>query len=109
MGNDFYQAVYQLVRAIPQGKVATYGQVAALLGKPRGARLVGWALNVCPADVPWQRVVNREGMISIENRRATKEEQAALLTAEGVEVSGRDGNFGVDLTRYLWHPTSNTT
>ena len=52
MPSDFYKQVYQLVRAIPSGRVATYGQVAALLGKPRGARLVGWALNTCPKDVP---------------------------------------------------------
>jgi methylated-DNA-protein-cysteine methyltransferase-like protein len=104
MASDFYQSVYQLVRTVPEGRVATYGQVAAQLGKPRGARLVGWALNVCPSDVPWQRVVNREGMISIENMRASKTLQAELLQQEGVEVATRDGNLWVDLERYLWQP-----
>ena len=103
MPSDFYQAVYNLVRTIPPGKVATYGQVAALLGKPRGARLVGWALNACPDDIPWQRVINREGMISIENLRASKDLQAELLKQEDVEVTKREGNFWINLERYLWN------
>lgn len=104
MTADFYQQVYALVRLIPSGRVATYGQVAALLGRPRGARLVGWALNTCPADVPWQRVINHRGMISIENMRASKDLQAKLLQQEGVTVVQRDGNFWVDLALYLWQP-----
>ena len=104
MANDFYTAVYELVRQIPAGSVATYGQIAALLGKPRGARLVGWALNVCPKDVPWQRVINHEGMLSIENLRASKDLQAQLLHSESVVVVQRDGNFWVDLKRYGWNP-----
>ena len=103
MSSDFYQEVYQLVRVIPSGRVATYGQVAALLGKPRGARLVGWALNTCPKDVPWQRVINRKGMISIENLRASKALQAELLEAEGITVNFTDGNYWVELKRYLWN------
>jgi len=107
MPSDFYKQVYQLVRAIPSGRVATYGQVAALLGKPRGARLVGWALNTCPKDVPWQRVINRKGMISIENLRASKALQAELLETEGVEVKLKDGNYWVSLDNYLWQPSGN--
>ncbi len=102
MANDFYSAVYKLVATIPVGQVATYGQVAACLGKPRGARLVGWALNSCPVDVPWQRVINRQGMISIENLRASKQLQAKLLQAEGVSIELHDGNYWVDLKRYGW-------
>lgn len=104
MPSDFYQAVYTLAKRIPRGKVATYGQVAALLGKPRAARLVGWALNACPDNVPWQRVINRDGMISIENLRASKELQAELLKSEGVPVASQDGNFWIDLKRYGWKP-----
>ncbi len=100
--NNFYHSVYELVRRIPAGRVATYGQVAACLGKPRGARLVGWALNVCPDKVPWQRVINHQGMLSIENLRASKELQAQLLKAEGVKVEFRQGNFWVDLKKYGW-------
>jgi methylated-DNA-protein-cysteine methyltransferase-like protein len=106
MVSDFYQQVYKLVKSIPSGKVATYGQVATLLGKPRGARLVGWALNTCPADVPWQRVINRDGMISIENMRASKELQAKLLNAEKVEVILKDGNWWVDLNKFGWRAPS---
>lgn len=104
MASDFYKAVYKLVRTIPAGRVATYGQVAACLGKPRGARLVGWALNACPADVPWQRVINREGMISIENLRASKNLQAKLLQSEGVVVNIKDGNYWINLENFLWNP-----
>ncbi|MBI5466128.1 MAG: MGMT family protein [Candidatus Kerfeldbacteria bacterium] len=100
--DNFYQAVYKLVRRIPPGYVATYGQIVALLGKPRGARLVGWALRSCPADVPWQRVINHRGMISIENLNAPKELQAQLLKAEGIKVSFSDNNFWVKLEQYLW-------
>lgn len=102
--SDFYQAVYKLVKQIPPGKVATYGQVAALLGKPRAAQLIGWALKVCPNDVPWQRVLNREGRISIENLNTSKDEQAERLRNEAVCVNFREGNFWVDLNQYLWNP-----
>lgn len=102
MASAFYERVYKVVQCIPEGRVATYGQVAALLGKPKAARLVGWALNVCPDDVPWQRVINRQGMISIENLRASKELQANLLRAEKIEVKFKQGNWWVDLDKYLW-------
>lgn len=105
-GQNFYFRVYQAVRRIPKGKVATYGQIAALCGSPRSARMVGWALNVLKpgTNVPWQRVINREGRITIENMRATKDLQAQLLRGEGVDVQLRDGNYWVDLDAYLWKP-----
>ncbi|MBI2426292.1 MAG: MGMT family protein [Candidatus Kerfeldbacteria bacterium] len=104
---NFYVRVYAAVRKIPCGRVTTYGQIAAMCGSPRGAQLVGWALNALnnlgpQTRVPWQRVINREGRISIENRNASKDLQAALLRAEGVEVEFRDGNYWVDLRHYLW-------
>lgn len=101
---SFYQTIYRLVKLIPPGKVATYGQIAALLDKPRSARLVGWALNHCPPDVPWQRVINSAGMISIENMHASKQLQAQLLQTEGVKVNLKEGNYFVDLNIYLWNP-----
>lgn len=105
-GQNFYFRVYTQVRRIPKGKVATYGQIAALLGSPRSAQMVGWALNSLKTNskVPWQRVINKEGRISIENMRASKDEQTALLQAEGVDVELRDGNYLVDLEKYLWKP-----
>ena len=56
---SFFRRVYALVRSVPRGRVVTYGQIARALGAPRAARTVGWAMRDCPADVPWQRVVNR--------------------------------------------------
>jgi methylated-DNA-protein-cysteine methyltransferase-like protein len=105
-GQNFYFRVYTQVRRIPKGKVATYGQIATLCGSPRSARMVGWALNVLKpgSNVPWQRILNREGRITIENMRATKEMQAELLRSEGVDVQLRDGNYWVDLKCFLWNP-----
>ena len=105
-GRNFYFLVYTKVQQIPKGKVATYGQIAALVGSPRGARMVGWALNCLKPNskVPWQRVINSEGRITIENMRSTKDLQAQLLQSEGVEVEFRDGNCWVDLEKHLWNP-----
>ncbi len=104
MASDFYQAVYKLVKKIPKGKVATYGQIASLLGKPKSARLVGRALAHCPSDIPWQRVINHQGMISIENLCLPKEFQAELLKKEGIEVKYQQHNWWIDLNKYLWQP-----
>lgn len=107
MASDFYQHVYAAVRDIPCGKVATYGQIAALCGAPRSARMVGWALNALnnagqQSDIPWQRVINREGRISILHRSASKNLQADLLRDEGVVVELRDDNYWIDLAQYQW-------
>lgn len=105
-GQNLYFRIYNAVRKIPAGRVATYGQIAALIGSPRAARIVGWALRSLPpqSQVPWQRVINKAGMISIENMDASKELQAQLLRQEGVEVINRQGNFFIDLHRYGWQP-----
>lgn len=105
-GQNFYFRVYNLVRRIPKGQVASYGQIAALLGSPRAAQQVGWALNALKSGttVPWQRVINREGRITIQNARADARLQATLLQSEGVEVEERAGNYWVDLRRFGWKP-----
>ena len=102
---NFYRKVYDVVKKIPQGRVATYQQIAIMVSTPRAARMVGWALRALPegADVPWQRVINSRGMISIQNLRAPKSLQARLLREEGVQVRIEDGNYIVDLDKYLWH------
>jgi methylated-DNA-protein-cysteine methyltransferase related protein len=96
------------VRAIPRGKVATYGQIAALAGHPRSARMVGWALhNLSEKNlehVPWHRVINRQGRISTTCLDHTAEQQAWLLKKEGIRVELNDGNYFVDLKKYLWRP-----
>lgn len=99
--HSFYDEVYDVVRRVPPGRVTTYGHVAALCGKPRAARTVGWALHALPedTDVPWQRVINRRGGISIGKIGLPPALQRALLEAEKVRFR-IDGT--VDLERYGW-------
>jgi methylated-DNA-protein-cysteine methyltransferase-like protein len=96
----FYQAVWNLVRTVPRGRVVTYGQVATWLGSPRAARAVGYAMfSVREADVPWQRVVNHQGRISIGGALHRPERQRELLEQEGVEL---DASGRIDLEEYRW-------
>jgi methylated-DNA-protein-cysteine methyltransferase-like protein len=90
--------VYALVRAIPRGQVVTYGQVAVMLGAPRAARAVGWAMKHCPPGVPWHRVVNAQGGISLRANVAGMLTQRIQLEQEGVPV--RRGR--VSLARHRW-------
>jgi len=93
--------VHALVRRVPAGRVVTYGQVAALVGVPRAARAVGHAMRVCPAGVPWHRVVNGRGTISRRGDGSGALTQRLLLEGEGVRFArGR-----IDLRRYRW-PTA---
>ena len=103
---DFAGKVLEIINQIPRGRVATYGQIAALAGSPRAARIVGSILRDLPDQtvVPWQRVVNQSGMISIENLAVPKSQQAKRLQEEGIKVDFKDGNYWVDLKRYLWIP-----
>ncbi len=106
----FDKAVYAICRAIPRGKVMTYGDIAAFIPPPPGmdplgydrikARWVGYALASCPEDVPWYRVVNSRGQIS---SRPTSPLQQALLEEEGVrfKTPGR-----LALAAYRWSPTA---
>ena len=96
----FYQKVYDVTSRIPSGKVATYGQIAALCGNPRAARAVGNALhrNPFPETVPCFRVVNAAGDLSGGFAFGGKLVQKALLEEDGIEVTG----FRVDLKEYLW-------
>ena len=97
-----WQAVWAIVRAIPPGRVMTYGQVAGLLGHVISPAAVGWALHVCPEDVPWHRVVNTRGAFSTERLPDMPPDvQRRMLMAEGVELR-LDGTL--DLTRYRWEP-----
>jgi methylated-DNA-protein-cysteine methyltransferase related protein len=94
----FHRAVYALVSAIPRGQVATYGQIAALLGTPRAARAVGWAMKQCPPGLPWHRVVNAQGGISLRANVDGMVTQRIRLEQEGVPV--RRGR--VSLARHRW-------
>ena len=98
-----FDKIYDIVRAIPSGRVATYGQIAALAGNPRLSRVVGYALHVNPEPItiPCHRVVNREGRLAASFAFGGIDVQAELLRQEGVEVSD-DGV--VDLSVYRWNP-----
>lgn len=94
--------VLAVLRAIPRGQVTSYGRVAALAGNPRGARQVSRILHSMSRshDLPWHRVVNAQGRISLPRGRGF-ELQRALLEEEGVRVSS---SGGIDLGRFLWEP-----
>lgn len=96
--SKFTQEVLRVVREVPKGRVVSYGQVALMTGVPRGARAVGWILRQAQDySLPWWRVINGSGRISIKNMFHTADEQRSLLRAEGVEV-GED--FGIDIEKY---------
>ena len=98
---SFFENVYEAVQLIPRGKVATYGQIARMIGAPRSSRAVGYALhaNPRPGVIPCHRVVNREGRLAPAFAFGGPEIQAQLLESEGVSVSA---DFVVDLDAYLW-------
>ena len=87
--NPFYHRIYRVVKHIPKGRVATYGIVARLAGRPGAARTVGWALSALPADsdVPWWRVINAAGRISLSSHDHGSVVQRALLLREGVRFA----------------------
>lgn len=96
--------MYQIILQIPLCKVATYGQIAATIGSPRAARQVGWALRVLSdLQIPWWRVINSKGYLSIKNSQVPKELQKELLEKEGVEVNNK---FVVNLKKYQWRPVN---
>ncbi len=107
---DFNARVYALCRQIPEGCVTTYGWIAAAIDTPLGmeplafdrikARWVGYAMAGCPPDVPWHRVINSKGGLSL---RPGHEHQRALLTDEGIDF-GPSGL--IDLEQFGWRPTT---
>ncbi|MEN9333211.1 MAG: hypothetical protein RLY35_391 [Bacteroidota bacterium] len=99
--NEFYAAIYELVKVIPKGKVTTYGAIAAALGKPKGARLVGYAMIACDKNLPAHRVVNRNGMLTGKVHFPGPEEMANRLRADGIKVVG-DQIIGFE--NHFWDP-----
>ena len=94
--DSFFSRVYDVVRRIPSGKCVSYGQIAWMLGAPRAARQVGWAMRACPDEYPWQRVVKADGTVAGGRYAAIR---SALLRAEGVPFLP-DGR--VDLAACAW-------
>ena len=99
--SQLYAQVYAMVRQIPAGNVATYGQIARMLNRPRIARQVGYALAALPhnSDVPWHRIVNAQGFISLRAEYA--DYQRMLLEAEGIELNHHGK---IDLKRFAFLP-----
>lgn len=102
MGNTFL-VIYDIVKQIPYGKVATYGQIAALAGNPHLSRVVGYALHANPDgdNIPCYRVVNRFGEVSPAFVFGGEQIQRDLLESEGIEFD-EDGR--IDLEKYIWRP-----
>jgi len=96
MEQGFYSRVYELTARIPRGCVASYGQLAWMLGEPHGARQVGWAMRRCPDGLPWQRVVREDGSVAGGEYAALRRD---LLRQEGVPFLP-DGR--VDISRCRW-------
>ena len=101
MNDTFSERVKRLIKQIPSGKVATYGQIAAQAGNPRAARQVAWILHSCSKkdNLPWHRVINSKGRISLPLFRGYGI-QKKLLEQEGVTFKGDDS---IDLTIFRWH------
>ncbi len=102
-----YDRIYEIVRQIPYGQVATYGQVAELSNLAGKARVVGYALyriDMQTSDIPWQRVVNAKGEVSLSPLRfGTDYLQRSLLEREGISFNDAGK---IDLRKYLWRPES---
>jgi methylated-DNA-protein-cysteine methyltransferase-like protein len=96
-----FPRVYEIVRQVPRGRVTTYGDVAALVGPGCDARIVGYAMAVCPDDVPWQRVINAQGKISVRPGEGAQK-QRMRLEAEGIVFDQRGR---IDLKKYRWDAT----
>ena len=100
-----FEAIYQVVSLIPVGRVSSYGAIAGYLGSKGGARLVGWAMNAAhqsPLNIPAQRVVNRNGMLTGKHHFDTPERMQQLLEKDGLEV--KDDTV-VDFKNKFWDPS----
>lgn len=101
--NNFFTDVYEVVRLIPKGRVTSYGAIANYLGLRSSARMVGWAMHGCPADVPAHRVVNSSGLLSGKHNFKTPKTMQTRLRREGVSVSN---DKIVDFNDTFWNPST---
>lgn len=97
----FKEHVYKMVAQIPEGRLMTYGQLAALAGKPRGAWEVGQIAHFGPEELPWHRVVNKQGGLASGWPNGGREAHKALLEAEGIKVTPE---YVVDVATLQWWP-----
>lgn len=101
---NIYDVIYEVVRAIPKGRVSSYGAVAAAIGAKSGARVVGYAMNNCTGvkpKVPAHRVVNRNGLLTGRHHFETETRMEELLKKEGIKV--KDDKV-VDFEKIFWDP-----
>jgi len=101
---DFFEKVYQVVELIPTGRVTNYGSIAKYLGSPRGARMVGWAMNAChngKIKVPAHRVVNRLGILSGKDHFSQPNLMQDLLEKEGLTI---EKNKIINFDEHFWDP-----
>ncbi|CAM3332873.1 Methylated-DNA--[protein]-cysteine S-methyltransferase [Flavobacterium longum] len=99
--DSFFQKVYDVARRIPYGKVTSYGAIAEFLASRGSARMVGWAMNNCPEDVPAHRVVNRMGVLTGKHHFDGTNLMQQLLESEGVVIKD---NQIVNLDKHFWKP-----
>jgi methylated-DNA-protein-cysteine methyltransferase-like protein len=101
---DVYQRIYRVIARIPRGRVATYGQIAAMAGIAGKPRQVGYALRIMPEgdSVPWHRVVNAQGQVSLRSPAGMVDLQRQLLEREGIRFDDRGR---LPLTQYRWAPS----
>ena len=99
--DNYFDKVYELVSLIPKGKVATYGMISSILGNPRNARVVGWAMRAAPEHmhIPCHRVVNKTGTLSPSYVFGHSDVQRALLELEGITFKA-DGK--INMKEHLW-------
>ncbi len=100
----FKNSVIKVVRSIPKGQVASYGQIAAIIGLPRAALQVGWVLSSCGNDgiTPWWRVVNKDGVITIKNSKYSANLQKKLLEKDGIFVTK---DMKVNIKKHRFNPS----
>ena len=101
--DSFKNRVYTIVEQIPEGRVMSYGQIAALAGNARAARIVGGVAHYGDGELPWHRVVNKKGGLA-SGYHGGRHTQKEHLEAEGVEVMGEQDNYWVDIDKLIWHP-----
>lgn len=100
--SDLFQEVYRLVRRVPRGRVSSYGDIAAMCRRDISPRTVGWAMSSAPAGLPWHRIVNQQGRLTIGRRSIILMElQRGLLEEEGVTFLNDDQ---VAIDRHRWRP-----
>ncbi|MCF8451004.1 MAG: MGMT family protein [Taibaiella sp.] len=102
--DSIYTAIYDIVRCVPKGRVTSYGAVAAAIGSASGARVVGYAMNLChniKPKVPAHRVVNRNGMLTGKHHFSPPEKMQQLLEKEGITIRN---DIVEDFERLFWDP-----